>query len=306
MGSKMSGDLIRKINKLRNNRNAVISAHNYQIPEVQDIADFVGDSLGLSRAAAKTDAEVIIFCGVHFMAETAKMLNPAKRVIMPDRNAGCPMANMIMPRHLKALKAEHPDALVVCYINSTAEVKALTDYCCTSANAPKVIEALPINREIIFIPDRYLGDWVTKVTGRQLILWEGYCPTHRRILPDNIKERRREHPQAKVIAHPECVPEVVEIADYVQSTSGMLKTIENLDAREFIIATEIGMLYPLKQRYPDRVFYPASDLADCPNMKLNTLEKILWALEELQQEITVPEDIRLMALKSIERMISIT
>ncbi|MCP4632183.1 MAG: quinolinate synthase NadA [candidate division Zixibacteria bacterium] len=302
----MNDKIINKINRLRDERNAVILAHNYQIPEIQDIADYVGDSLGLSQIASKTEADVIVFCGVHFMAETAKILSPDKRVIMPDVNSGCPMANMINARQLKNLKTSYPDAVVVCYVNSTAEVKAEVDYCCTSANAPKVIEAIEKDRQIIFVPDKYLGAWTAKQTGREMILWEGFCPTHRRILPENFVEMRAKHPNAVVIAHPECVPEVTDMADYVRSTSGMLKVPGEVDAKEFIIATEIGMLHPLRKAHPDRIFYPASELADCPNMKLNSLEKLLWVLEDMQPEITVPDEIRIRALKSIERMVSIT
>ncbi len=302
----MSKEIVEKINKLRKEKNAIILAHNYQVPEIQDVADFVGDSLGLSQKAAETEAEIILFCGVHFMAETAKILNPDKKVIVPDINAGCPMANMINVRQLKRLKEKHPDAIVVCYVNSTAEVKSMVDYCCTSANAPKIVNAIDPKKEIIFIPDKYLGNWVSKETGRELILWNGFCPTHRRILPENIIQRKKEHPNAIVIAHPECIPEVLEKADYIRSTSGMLKVVAELDAEEFIIATEIGMLHPLAKKHPDKKFYPASKIADCPNMKLNSLEKLLWALEDLKPEVIVPEDIREKALKSIERMINIS
>lgn len=302
----MQNELIEKINILRKKHNAVILTHNYQRPEVQDIADFTGDSLGLSQQAAATNADVIIFCGVHFMAETAKILCPDKKVIMPDFNAGCPMANMITARQLQNLKKQHPSAVVVCYVNSTAETKALVDYCCTSANAPQVVEAIPDKAEIIFVPDKYLGTWTIKQTGREMILWDGYCPTHRRILPEDVIRRKKEHPEAVVVAHPECVPEVTDLADYVKSTSGMLEIAGNIDKNEFIIATELGMLHPLRKKHPHKTFYPASEIADCPNMKLSTLEKVLWALEDLQPEITVPENIRRKALKSIERMVSIT
>ncbi len=302
----MSKDIVDKILRLKAQHNAVILAHNYQIPEVQDIADFVGDSLGLSQTAAETDADTIVFCGVHFMAETAKILSPGKRVIIPDKNAGCPMANMIMARQLANLKSKHPDAFVVCYVNSTAEVKALSDYCCTSANGPQVVKAVPEDKEIIFVPDRYLGTWVMKQTGREMILWDGYCPTHHRILPEHLMQQKQKHPDAAIIAHPECIPEVTDMADFVMSTSGMIKAVEGAGTDEFIIATEIGMLHPLGKAHPDKSFYPATELADCPNMKLNSLEKLLWSMEELQPEISVPEDIRQKAQTAIDRMISIT
>lgn len=302
----MDREIIKKIERLRRKHNAIILGHNYQVPEIQDIADYTGDSLGLSQQAAGTDADVIVFCGVHFMAETAKILSPEKKVIVPDINAGCPMADMINPRQLKNLKDQHPGAEVICYVNSTAETKADVNYCCTSANAPKVVEVIPEDKEIIFVPDRNLGHWTSRVTGRDMILWNGYCPTHNRILPEDIIRSKDDHPEAAVIAHPECRPEVLDLADHVKSTSGMLETVGRIDSEEFIIATETGMLYPLQKRYPDRKFYPASKAADCPNMKLNSLEKVLWALEDLGPEVIVPADIRHRARKSIERMISIT
>ena len=227
-------------------RNAVILAHNYQRAEVQDAADFVGDSLELARKAAATDAEIIVFCGVHFMAETAKILSPRKAVLMPDIEAGCPMADMVTADQLRALKAEHPGAVVVAYVNTSAAVKAETDICCTSANAIEIVSRVPVDAEIIFVPDQHLGDWVSRQTGRKMLLWPGYCPTHALILPQDIEARRLEHPDAKVMAHPECSRAVVDLADVVTSTSGMLRFPERDDARAYIVATEVGLLTGLR------------------------------------------------------------
>ncbi len=298
--------LIEKIEKLKAERNAVILAHNYQIPEVQDIADYVGDSLGLSIEAAKTDAEVIVFCGVHFMAETAKILSPQKTVLLPEEKAGCPMADMITGEQLRKLKAQHPGAAVLCYVNTSAEVKAECDLCCTSANAVQMVrDVLKDEKEIIFAPDRYLADYVAQQTGRELIIWDGFCPTHARILPENILDQKALHPEAPVLVHPECPPELIRLADKVASTEGMCRFIKESPAREFIIATERGIIHRMEKENPGKVFYPASKFAICPNMKYTTLEKILWALEDMVYEITVPEDIMNRARRSIGRMIGI-
>jgi quinolinate synthase len=298
-------NLIRRIKSLKEDRKAVILAHNYQLPEVQDIADYVGDSLGLARRAAELQPEVILLCGVHFMAETAAILCPDSMVVIPDANAGCPMANMINVRQLKNLKAKHPDAVVVCYVNSSAAVKAESDYCCTSSNAAEVMKTIPRDREIIFIPDKYLGAWAAKETSHRVILWEGYCPTHVRILPEHIRAQREKHPHALVLAHPECLTEVSEMADQVASTSGMVRFCRESTAQEFIIATEIGMLHPLRKDNPGKKFYAANDWSDCPNMKLNNLEKMLWALEDMAPQVTLPEDIAGRAKLAIDRMVSI-
>lgn len=298
-------DLEKKINALKKKRDAIILAHNYQLPEVQDVADFCGDSLELSRSASKTNAKVIVFCGVYFMAETASILCPDKLVIMPDVNAGCPMANMITPQDVRKLKAEHPEAAVVGYVNTSAEVKAELDYCCTSTNAVTVINALKGQKEIIFVPDKYLADYVSKQTGRKLISWGGYCPTHVKILPEEIKREKKFHPQAKVIAHPECLPAVRALADAVLSTSKMVKFAKETPAKEVIVATEVGLIYRLKKDNPGKEFYPASERAVCPNMKRTTQEKILWALEELKEEVRVPDNIRIRAKKAIDRMLEI-
>ncbi len=298
-------EIIAKINRLRRERNAVILAHNYQRPEVQDIADFVGDSLGLSQEAAKTKADVILFCGVDFMAETAAILCPNKTVLVPDENAGCPMANMLTVRELQEMKKEHPDAVVVTYVNSTAAVKAESDICCTSANAVEIVRSVPRDRQIVFTPDRSLGEYVASRTARRLILWPGYCPTHHRILAEDIQRERALHPRAKVIVHPECTADVVELADDVASTSGILRRARVPGDSEFIIGTEIGILHRLHKENPAKTFYPASCLADCPNMKLNTLEKMMWSLEDNAYRVTVPDDIRARALAAIERMLAV-
>ena len=300
-------ELTDKIKKLKKEKNAVILAHNYQLPEIHDIADFVGDSLGLSMSAAKTDAEIIVFCGVHFMAETAKILSPQKTVLLPDKNAGCPMADMINADDLKSLQATHPKAVTLCYVNTSAAVKAQCDYCCTSANALKMAQnILKENEEIIFIPDKYLAQYVSSQIGHKLITWEGYCPTHARILPEHITQAKKLHPQAKVLAHPECKPQITELADVVASTEKMLTYVNKSTAMEFIIGTEIGIIHRMKKENPEKSFYPASDTATCPNMKRINLEKVLWSLEDLTYEITVPQEIMDKARLSIERMLQVT
>lgn len=302
---KEFSELEEKIKDLKKRRNAIILAHNYQLPEVQDIADFRGDSLELSRMAAKTDAGIIIFCGVHFMAETASILCPGKKVIMPDVFAGCPMANMITAEELRRLKREHPQAVVVGYVNTSAEVKAELDFCCTSTNAVAVVRALKDKEEIIFVPDKYLADYVSKQTGKKLIAWNGYCPTHVKILPEDIKREKKFHPHAKVIVHPECLPQVVALADAVLSTSKMCQFAKETEAKEIIVGTEVGLIYRLKKDNPTKEFYPASEAAVCPNMKRTTQEKILWALEELKEEVRVSDEIRLRARIAIDRMLQI-
>jgi quinolinate synthase len=298
-------EIIGKINKLRKERDAIIVAHNYQRPEVQDIADYVGDSLGLSQEAAKTKAKVIVFCGVHFMAETAAIISSRKTVLIPDKNAGCPLANMITVRQLREEKAKYPDAVVVAYVNTTAAVKAESDYCCTSSNAVKVVSAVPKDKKIIFIPDQSLGSYVANQTKIELILWKGYCPTHHRILAKDILDVKKKYPNAKVVVHPECLKEVIDLADKVASTTGIIKYCVEANAKEFIIGTEIGVLHKLRTDNPNKVFIEASRLADCPNMKLNTLEKILWSLEDMVYKVTVPADIAQKAMCSIHRMLEI-
>lgn len=297
-------DVVQRIQELKKERNAVILAHNYQNPEIQDVADFCGDSLGLSRQAAETDADVIIFCGVSFMAETAKILSPQKTVVLPEKMAGCPMADMIDANQLRQLKAQHPGAKVVCYVNSTAEVKAESDYCCTSANAAAVVEAMGPG-EIIFVPDRNLGSWVAKELGRELILWDGYCLTHHRLGPENIEAARSAHPGAPVMVHPECRPEVVEVADAVLSTEGMVRFAQQTSAKEILVGTEMGMIHRLEREVPDKKFFLIHPGLICPNMKMTTLDKLLSALETLTPQIEVPEEVRIRAKQALDRMLAI-
>ena len=300
--------IIDKIKKLKKEKNAVILAHNYQLPEIQDIADFVGDSLGLSIEAARTDAAIIVFCGVHFMAETAKILSPQKIVLLPDKNAGCPMADMIDAEELKSLQAKHPEAITVCYVNTSAAVKARCDYCCTSANATKIVQNILLNhknKEIIFIPDKYLAQYVSTQVKHDFIIWEGYCPTHAKIMPEHIMQAKILHPKAQVIVHPECRPEVIALADVVASTEGMSNHIKKAPEMEFIIGTETGIIHRMKKENPDKFFYPVTEMSVCPNMKKITLEKVLWSLEDLSHDITVPPDIMEKARLSIERMLKI-
>jgi quinolinate synthase len=294
--------LVEKISALKKKKNAVILVHNYQPGEVQDIADFVGDSLELSQNAAKTAADVIVFCGVHFMAETASIICPDKVVLLPDMNAGCPMADMVTPERLRAKKKEHPQAVVVCYINSSAAVKAESDICCTSANAIEVVESLHAH-EILFIPDQYLGHYVSARTGKKMILWPGFCPTHVRIRPERIRELRQEYPQAKVVVHPECTPEVIALADEVASTSGMCRYARRDEVREMVVGTEVGLIHRLRKENPGKRFIPVSEQAICPNMKLINLEKVLWSLEEMSPEVKVPEETRLKAIAAVDRML---
>lgn len=297
-------NMVNEIKRLKEERNAIILAHNYQVDEVQDIADFVGDSLGLSQQAAKTDADVIVFCGVHFMAETAAILSPEKTVLLPDINAGCPMADMVTAEKLREFKAKHPGVPVVTYVNSSAEVKAESDYCCTSANAVKVVEAVDSD-EIIFTPDQHLGHYASRMTNKKIILWDGYCPTHRRITPEELKKQMEAHPNAKVVVHPECLAEVVEMADAAASTEGILRYARQTDADEFIIGTELGILHRLHNENPGKKFYPAFERAICPNMKRTTLEKVLFALQDMEHVIKVPEDIAARAKLAIDRMLEI-
>jgi len=297
--------LLKKINQLKAECNAVILAHNYQPAEIQDLADFTGDSLGLSVQAAETDAEVIVFCGVRFMAETAAILSPQKTVLLPDRFAGCPLADMVTAQKLCELKQKHPDALVVCYVNSPAEVKAESDYCCTSANAVEVVSSLPADKPIIFVPDRHLGKFAAERTKRDLILWPGYCHVHVAITEDDIKNAKAKYPDAIVMAHPECTEPVKELSEEILSTGQMLKFVAKSKARQYIVATEVGMIHALKKQEPDAEFFPASKRAVCPDMKLITLDKVIGSLQSMQYKVTVPEDIRIKAKKSLDRMLEV-
>jgi len=301
----MSEQLLEKIKRLKDERRAVILAHNYQPGEIQDLADFTGDSLGLSIKAAETDAEVIVFCGVQFMAETAAILSPEKTVLLPDKFAGCPLADMITAEQLDKLKREHPDALVVCYVNSSAEVKAESDYCCTSANAVEVVNSLPKDKRIIFVPDQHLGRFVVEKTGRNLVLWPGYCVTHVVITEEDTKNTKARYPDAIVMAHAECTEPVKELSDEILSTSQMLHYAKKSTAKQFIIATETGIIHTLKKQNPDAEFIAASDRAICPNMKRISLEKVVWSLEDMQYKVTVPDKVRTKAKKALDRMVEI-
>ncbi|MCX5762795.1 MAG: quinolinate synthase NadA [Gemmatimonadetes bacterium] len=312
-----NAELVEEIRGLARERRAVILAHNYERPEVQDLADYVGDSLGLSREAASTDADVIVFCGVHFMAETAAILSPSKTVLLPDLAAGCSLASTIDADQLRAWKAEHPGAVVVSYVNTTAEVKAETDYCCTSGNAVEVVNAIAPDREILFLPDMFLGAHVRRITGRQNIhVWMGECHVHAGIDPENIRLQRSLHPDAEFLIHPECgcatsVVEAVSAGDvdprgvHILSTEGMIKRPAESDADTFIVATEVGILHRLKRAYPGKQFFAANERASCSYMKVTTLPKVRDALRHLQHRITVPADIASRARLAIERMVAI-
>ena len=301
----MDQRLLEKIETLKQSRNAIILAHNYQPAQIQDIADFCGDSLGLSIKASQTDAETIVFCGVLFMAETAAILSPDKTVLLPDKLAGCPMADMITAEQLIDLKKKHPDAIVVCYVNSSAQVKAESDYCCTSSNAVAVVDSLPQDTEIIFVPDQHLGRHVIERTGREMILWPGYCTTHVTITAEDIENAKARYPDAIVMAHPECPEPVKELADELLSTGQMLEFAGKSNEETFIVATENGIIHALKKENTHALFVPASKRAICPNMKRITLEKVLWSLEDMQYQITVDQDISERARKALERMVEI-
>jgi len=296
--------MIKEILALKGERQATILAHNYQMPEVQDVADLVGDSLELSRAAARLDSEVIIFCGVDFMAETAAILSPQKKVVLPEKGAWCPMAHMITPEQLCDLKALHPEAAVVCYVNSTAEIKAESDVCCTSANGVQVVDSLS-EKEVIFVPDRNLAAYVARHTDKKIIPWNGYCYVHDHLTAEEVQAARAEHPNAAVLVHPECRPEVIDQADFVYSTAGMGRHAKASAAKEFIIGTETGMIYRLKKENPEKEFYPLSTNAICQNMKKTDLALVLQALQTLQPQVTVPEEIAVRARQSIERMLTV-
>ena len=300
--------LTEDIRRLKKERRAVILAHNYQRGELQDIADFTGDSLGLTQQAAKTDAQVIVFCGVHFMAETAAIMNPDKLVLIPDREAGCSLAAMISAESLRRWKAEHPGAVVVSYINCTAEVKAESDYICTSTNAQKVIEAVPAHREILFCPDQFLGTFLQKKTGRKMHIWPGYCHAHNKIKTERIVGLKRDHPGAQFLMHPECgcLTSCMPLADKVVSTEGIVKAARESSAKDIIVGTEVGILHRLQRENPGKTFYPAAEEAFCEFMKLNDLEKVLASLEDLEFKVIVPEETARRARRAIERMLEIS
>ncbi len=300
----MPDDIVSRIDDLRRERNAIILAHNYQPAEIQDIADVLGDSLELARKAAETDAAVIVFCGVHFMAETAAILAPDKVVLLPDKDAGCPMADMITPAALRRMKAEHPDAAVVTYVNSSAAVKAESDVCCTSANAVKLCQALDAE-EILFVPDKWLGTWVARHTDKTVHLASGYCPTHVWITAEDVRNARDAHPRCLVIAHPECPTPVVDLADEVLSTSGMLRAARETDRDTVVVCTEQGILHRMRRENPGKSFVSPTPRAVCANMKRTTLEKVLWALQDLEPRIEVDPETADRARGAIQRMVEV-
>lgn len=308
-------ELIDGIKQLKDERNAVILAHNYMVPEVQDIADYIGDSLGLSHQAAETDAEVIVFCGVHFMAETASIISPDKKVLIPDLDAGCSLADSITVEQLREWKADHPDAVTVTYINTTAAIKAECDYCCTSSNAVDVINTIPEEKEILFLPDKFLGSYIEMVTGRELNIWDGACHVHEKIGELNLNEKQKEFPDAEILIHPECgcsTSCMMKSAMYfdcddghIHSTSGMLNRAQESDAEEFVVATETGILHRMRKENPGKKFYAANENAVCEYMKMITLEKLYDSLKHDQHEVKVPGELAERAHLPIERMLSI-
>ena len=305
--NKTTQELLRQVALLKKEREAVILAHNYQTPEIQDLADFTGDSLELSRAAAKTSAKVIVFCGVKFMAETAFILSPEKTVLLPVLEAGCTLADYATAEQVREMKKKHPDAIVVTYVNSSAEVKAETDICCTSANAVEIVRSINRDRPILFVPDHNLGHYAAKMTGRDLILWDGCCPTHALLSTFAVAKARKKWPGAQVIMHPECKSEVLELSDFVGSTSGMLKYVKSKPARtSFIVGTEVGLLHRLQKENPDKIFHAASDYLICPMMKMITLKDVKVSLEKMQHVVTVEEDVRARAQAAVDAMLRYT
>lgn len=301
---RLTEELSRHVSQLREKLSAVILAHNYQRPEVQDIADFLGDSLDLSRKARQTQAEIIVFCGVDFMAESAAILNPTKTVLLPELNATCPMAAMITPEDVRALREKHPGAPVVCYVNSSAAVKAESDICCTSANAVKIVNSLP-EEKIIFIPDEYLARYVASKSKKDIILHPGFCPTHARLKADEIRFLKEVFPDAEIMVHPECTPEVIALADAVLSTSQMVRHAKESSAKAFIVGTEEGLLYRLRRENPGKTFHLASSALICPNMKKITLESVTRSLEKSQHVVMVPEKTRRAAARALDRMLAV-
>lgn len=309
MSEKLYNSIQEEIADLKKKHNAIILAHNYQEGDIQDVADFLGDSLGLARMAMQTSADVILFAGVHFMAETASIMCPDKKVIVPDLAAGCSLADMIKPEQVRAWKDMHPQGVVVAYVNTSADVKAESDYCCTSANAVNVVRAIPEEKEILFIPDFYLGSFVQMETGRKnMTIWKGYCPSHTLIQASEINALRKEHPDAEFLMHPECgcLTKSMHLADKILSTEGMVRYVESASAKKFIVATETGILYRMQKDNPDKRFIPASPKSICSYMKMNTLEKIVDALENLRFEVKVPKGLADRARLAIERMVSIS
>lgn len=304
-------DLFAEIEQLKKEKNAIILAHYYQEPDIQDVADYIGDSLGLAQQAEQTNADLIVFAGVHFMAETAKILNPSKKVLLPDLNAGCSLADSAPAELFRAFKAKHPDHLVVSYINCTAEIKALSDIICTSGNAEKIIESIPKEQPILFAPDKNLGAYLNKISGRDMLLWNGACMVHEIFSLEKITKLKIRHPKAKLIAHPECEDAILRIADYIGSTTQLLKYTKSDTASEYIVATETGILHQMQQDNPLKTFIPAPPTNncacnDCPHMKLNTLEKLYLCMKYEAPEITMDENLRLAAKKPMDRMLAIS
>ncbi len=305
-------NLISEIKKLKKEKNAVILAHYYQEPEIQDIADFVGDSLQLSYKATEVEADMIVFAGVHFMAETAKILNPEKKVVLPDLNAGCSLAESCPAPDLSAMKEKYPDHTVITYVNTSAEVKALSDLCCTSSNAKKIVESVPEGQPILFAPDRNLGAWIKKETGRDMMIWDGACVVHEAFSIDKLIEVHKENPKAKIIAHPESPDYILKVSEYVGSTSGMINYVKNSSAQEFIVATEAGILHEMRKEAPDKTFIPAPvedtscSCSECPYMKMNTMKKLYLCMKYELPEVKVSKDIREKALIPIQKMLDIS
>jgi quinolinate synthase len=304
-------DLFEEITKLKKEKNAVLLAHYYQEPDIQDIADYIGDSLGLAQAAVRTDADMIVFAGVHFMAETAKILNPEKKVLLPDLHAGCSLSDSCPPPLFKAFKEKHPDHLVISYVNCSAGIKALSDIICTSSNAKLIVDSLPKDQKIIFAPDRNLGAYINKTSGRNMVLWNGACMVHELFSREKITKLKERHPEALLIAHPECEDPILKMADFIGSTTQLLKFTETNKADSFIVATETGILHQMQKNSPDKTFIAAPpDNAcacnDCPHMKLNTLEKLYLCMKYETPEITMPEDLRIAAKKPIDRMLELS
>jgi quinolinate synthase len=304
-------DLFKAIQELKIKKNAIVLAHYYQEPDIQDVADYIGDSLGLSQKAQSTQADMIVFAGVHFMAETAKILNPSKKVVLPDLKAGCSLADSTNPELFKRFKEKYPDHIVITYINCTAAIKALSDIICTSSNAEAILNSLPKDQKVIFAPDKNLGAWLNKKTGRNMVLWNGACMVHEIFSLEKITKLKHRHPKAKLVAHPECEQAVLDHADYIGSTTGLLKFTMTDSAQEFIVATETGILHQMQKSSPHKTFIPAPPnnscaCNDCPHMKLNTLEKLYLAMEYEAPEILMEEELRLAAKKPIDRMLEIS
>jgi quinolinate synthase len=304
-------DLFAEIEKLKKEKNAIILAHLYQEPDIQDIADYIGDSLGLAQKAAQTDADMIVFAGVHFMAETAKILNPTKKVVIPDLKAGCSLSESCPPPLFKKFREQHPDHVVISYINCSAGIKALTDVICTSSNAKAIVESFPKDQKIIFAPDKNLGGWINRTTGRDMLLWNGACMVHEIFSLEKITRLKVRHPNAKLIAHPECEEPVLRIADFIGSTTQLLAYAKNTEHQEFIVATEAGIIHQMMKQAPDKTFIPAPPdnscaCNDCPHMKRNTLEKVYLCMKYEQPEVIMEESLRLQAKKSLDRMLEIS